>query len=94
MNPDNAENYFLIFGEWMESDNISRNLDGNVPNVNWNGSNDKLNINYYNSDNSNDNLRSRTEVSREKPLYRGFSKYFIQPFIILDISTASSDILK
>ena len=35
----------------------SRYDDGNVPNVNWND--DKMNVNRYNPDNSNDNLRSR-----------------------------------
>ena len=42
----------------------SRNSDGNVPNVNWND--DKLQVNWYNSDNANDNLRVREEVSQKK----------------------------
>ena len=47
----------------MKSDNAtgSRNQDGNVPNVNWND--DKLNVNWYNTQNMNDNLRARAEVS-------------------------------
>ncbi len=44
----------------------TRNADGNVPSVNWNGNNDKLNVNWYNADNRNDNLRSR-EKSRQMP---------------------------
>jgi len=56
----------------MGADNISgsRNPNGNVPNVNWND--DKLNVNYYNPDNSNENLRTRAEVSRQEALYSGF----------------------
>ena len=57
----------------MKSDKISgsRNADGNVPNVNWND--DKLKVNNYNPDNSNDNLRSREEVSIKKiPIGSGF----------------------
>lgn len=42
----------------------SRYSDGNVPNVNWNSDNDKLNVNWYNPDNANDNLRGRVEVSK------------------------------
>jgi hypothetical protein len=41
----------------------SRNSDGNVPNVNWNSDNRKVYVNWYNPDNCNDNLRSRSEVS-------------------------------
>jgi hypothetical protein len=41
----------------------SRNQNGNVPNVNFNSDNRKINVNWYNPDNSNDNLRSRSEVS-------------------------------
>lgn len=37
----------------------SRNSSGNVPNVNWNSDNRQLNVNWYNPDNRNDNLRSR-----------------------------------
>lgn len=49
----------------MELDNKtgSRNQDGNVPNVNWNPDNRKVHVNWYNPDNTNDNLRSRSEVS-------------------------------
>jgi len=35
----------------------SRNSNGNVPKSNWND--DKFQLNWYNSDNRNDNLRSR-----------------------------------
>jgi hypothetical protein len=50
---------------WTKSGNKtgSRNSDGNVPNVNWNPDNRKVYVNWYNPDNSNDNLRSRSEVS-------------------------------
>lgn len=41
----------------------SRNSDGNVPNVNFNLANGKVYVGYYNPDNCNDNLRSRSEVS-------------------------------
>lgn len=33
--------------------------DGNVPNVNWNSNYGELNVNRYNPDNANGNLRSR-----------------------------------
>jgi len=73
----------------------SRYDDGNVPNVNWNDS--KMNVNWYNSDNCNDNLRARAEVSKKRdPNYFGISlifsklfKYFIQPLVILEISCKS-----
>lgn len=39
----------------------SRNSDGNVPKVNWNGG--KLYVNWYNPRNANSNLRAREEVS-------------------------------
>jgi hypothetical protein len=42
----------------------SRNSDGNVPNLNWND--DGVNVNWYNLDNANDNLRARREVSKKK----------------------------
>ena len=65
----------------------SRNSNGNVPNVNWNGYNGKVNVNYYNPDNANGNLRARAEISVNKPPIRAYLfRYFIQPFIILDIS--------
>jgi len=52
----------------MKSDKLSgsRYTDGNVPNVNWNRFNDKLNVNWYNPDNANDNLRSREKFPRFK----------------------------
>jgi len=46
----------------------SRNSNGNVPNVNWND--DKLNVNWYNPDNANSNIRARAEVSAREPLTR------------------------
>ena len=42
----------------------SRNSNGNVPNVNWND--DKLNVNWYNPDNANSNIRARAEVSAKE----------------------------
>jgi hypothetical protein len=52
----------------MELGNItgSRYSDGNVPNVNWNSDNRKVNVNWYNPDNADDNIRSRSEVSAKK----------------------------
>lgn len=52
----------------------SRYNDGNVPNVNWNSNNDKLNVNWYNLDNANDNLRAREKFLRSKrnPILLGF----------------------
>lgn len=44
----------------------SRNSDGNVPKVYWNDAS-KLNVNWYNPDNANDNLRSREVVSNKSP---------------------------
>jgi hypothetical protein len=61
----------------MKPDKISgsRYDDGNVPNVNWNDS--KLNVNWYNPDNCNDNLRARAEVSKKRdPNYSGISLIF------------------
>ncbi|MEK7579833.1 MAG: hypothetical protein AAB469_01415 [Patescibacteria group bacterium] len=45
----------------------SRNFDGNVPGVNWNGNNDEMKVNWYNPDNANDNLRSREKSRRRNP---------------------------
>jgi hypothetical protein len=39
----------------------SRNSNDNVPNVNFNDG--KVNVNWYNPDNRNNNLRSRSEVT-------------------------------
>gem|GEM_PF-7031891 len=44
----------------------SRYADGNVPNVNWNPNDRKMNVNWYNPDNANDNLRSRQKFSKKK----------------------------
>ncbi|MCX6766489.1 MAG: hypothetical protein NT170_01765 [Candidatus Moranbacteria bacterium] len=59
--------YFWKSGKHLDIQNVtlcagSRYSDGNVPNVNWND--DKLNVNWYNTGNANDNLRSREEVSK------------------------------
>ena len=43
----------------------SRLRSGAVPNVNFNNDN-KVNVNYYNTDNYNDNLRAREVVSIKK----------------------------
>ena len=42
----------------------SRYSDGDVPNANWNDG--KFRVNWYNTDNRNDNLRSREEVSHQR----------------------------
>jgi hypothetical protein len=62
---DNSGVAFLASVIWKGLDNKtgSRNRDGNVPRVNWNPDNRKIYVNWYNPDNSNDNLRSRSEVS-------------------------------
>jgi hypothetical protein len=52
----------------------SRNSDGNVPNVNWNDG--KMNVNWTNPDNRNENLRSRQKFQKESPLARAFSQIF------------------
>lgn len=57
-----------------------------MPNVNWNG--DKLNVNWTNPDNRNDNLRARAEVSMiglARVLFV-YPRYLSQPFVIFDIS--------
>ena len=56
-------NKFELPVKWIKLSNItgSRNQNGNVPNANWNY--DKFNVNYCNSDNRNDNIRARSEVS-------------------------------
>jgi hypothetical protein len=40
----------------------SRYSDGNVPNVNWNASNQTVNVNWYNVNDHNPNLAVRSEV--------------------------------
>lgn len=51
----------------------SRYSDGNVPNVNWNSYNGKLNVNRYSPGNANSNLRARSEVSKKRnPMLLGF----------------------
>lgn len=56
----------------------SRNQNGNVPNVNWND--DKMNVNWYNPQNTNDNLRSREVVSIPK-------RSVIAPFVLNTLSS-------
>ncbi len=68
----------------------SRNSDGNVPNSNWNDDQAKLNWNY--SNNRNENLRGREEVSHKKSQTDSFYvKELIQLLFSLEISTACSD---
>lgn len=43
---------------WMDSEHTY----GGVPNLNFNPNNRKVNINYYNPDNANDNLGSRISL--------------------------------
>ena len=42
----------------------SRDNNGNVPNVKWNNGN--FHVNNYNPNNSNENVRARSEVSSQK----------------------------
>lgn len=44
----------------------SRDSDGNVPNVHWNPDNRKVNVNWYDPDNSNQDGGVRREVSARK----------------------------
>jgi len=44
----------------------SRDADGNVPNVNWNPDNRKVNVNWYNLDNSHPDDGVRREVSAQE----------------------------
>jgi hypothetical protein len=70
--PDNAENHFLVFGETdgIKQNSGSRYSDGDVPNVNFNDG--KVNVNRYDSSNSNDNLRTRlAEVSKKSLEFSG-----------------------
>ena len=62
---DNSGAIFLAPVIWRGLDNKtgSRDSDGNVPNVNWNSGNRKVYVNWYGPDSSNDDLRSRSEVS-------------------------------
>ena len=53
----------------------SRNADGNVPNANWNDG--KFQINWFNTDNRNDNLRPREEISHNRGL--------LWPFFVLSL---------
>lgn len=72
--PANADNFIKRLSvNQMESDKEtgSRYSDGNVPNVNWND-NDEMNVNRYNPDNRNDNLRSREKFQKRNPVKSGF----------------------
>jgi len=62
---DNSDTSFLVSVILMGLNNKtgSRGSNGSVPNVNWNPDNRKVYVNWYNPDNSNNNLRSRSEVS-------------------------------
>lgn len=80
-------------GNMVENDG-SRNSDGNVPNVNWNDS--KLKVNWNRTSNSNDNLRSRSEVSNKIPLYLWCFcfEWRSQPRDIFESSISFSSIIK
>ena len=88
----------MIWRELIEKS--SRYSDGNVPNVNRNDDGN-VNVNRYNPQNRNPNLRARLEVSRQRILQQdsfSFGYYLliyeIHPFSILDISTESFAILR
>ncbi len=49
--------------EW--GNNGSRNVDGNVPNANWNDDKFRVNWNNPSNTNTNDNLRARSEISED-----------------------------
>lgn len=69
----------------------SRNVNGNVPNANWND-NQKFYVNWYNVNNSNDNIRARQAVSPQglfESLRVYWVRYLIQPLVILEISCSS-----
>ena len=95
----NSDNFILrlsVYWKKLSKISGSRYNDGNVPNMNWNSINDKLNVSYYNIDNANDNLRAREKFPRLKrnPIYWDFfNKYLIQPFVILDISCRLDSII-
>lgn len=61
----------------MESGNQtgSRYRDGNVPNVNLNEFNGKVNVNWYNPGNAYGNLRSREVVSKPAPIRSWLAEY-------------------
>lgn len=69
----------------------SRNSDGYVPGVNWNDS--KVQVNWYNLDNSNSDYGLRSEVLA-LPRSTGFCvMYLIQPFVIFEVSIKSASVL-
>jgi hypothetical protein len=84
--PGNPENFVQKFSVFLDEIGWkfygSRNVDGNVPNVNWNG--DKFKVNCCNPSNPNDNLRLRVEVSAKKgALFRALFSYRpVEPIII------------
>lgn len=69
----------MIRDEYVQKD-ASRNMDGNVPNVNWNPNYQKVNVDWYNVGNSNPQYGLRREVSAKNPvLDRIFCKVFYPP---------------
>lgn len=70
----------------------SRYSDGNVPNVNWNDG--KMNVNWYNPGNANDNLRARSEVSKKKSLPRDFFVIGIRDQTVYPIGGVSGNVLQ
>lgn len=63
--------YFKKTGKHLDIDNLtlcagSRHHDGHVPCVDWSSDNRQVNVDWYNPDDSNDNVRSRSVVSLKK----------------------------
>lgn len=58
----------------------SRDPHGNVSSVHWNPNYRKVKVDNWSPDNSNENVRARQEVLSLA------SRYFIHPFVILEIS--------
>ncbi len=93
-------------GEWIvcnpkdecSQKDCSRNSDSNVPNVYWNPDNGKVKVNWYDVDNANPTNGLRSEVLiKNSDLFRNFlliyqDKYFIQPFVIFDVSMMGNSI--
>lgn len=59
----------------------SRNRDGNVPNVNFNPDTGKVNVDWNNPDNRNDNIRARAEVSGDSSVSAGLCAYIPDPSV-------------
>lgn len=69
--------YFKETGKHLDIQNWtlcagSRFSDGRVPSVNWNPNYGKVNVNWYNLGNANDNLRSREKFQKRNPDNRDF----------------------